>query len=110
MVSPPENLKMWVNSREYSRIIQTTTYPPFTKGTCMHVPDVEITDFRKRHQIGAFIIRATVSGLGSSTSSGAEANTAVGRPGIYQREGQEVPDNLKIWRNCVNLLGFCVRR
>ena len=32
----------------------------------MHVPDVEITDVRKRHQIGAFTSRATVSGLGSS--------------------------------------------
>ena len=61
----------------------------------MHIPDVEITDFRKRHQIGAFSIRATVSGLGSSISSGAEPSTAVGKPGIHQREGQEFHDNLK---------------
>ena len=29
----PKNLKIWVASREYSRIIKTATYPPFTKGT-----------------------------------------------------------------------------
>ena len=61
----------------------------------MHVPDVEITHLRKRHHIGAFTTRATVSRLGSSTSSGAEPSTAVGGPGIHQREGQEVHDNLK---------------
>ena len=33
MAFPPENLKFWVDSREYLRIIQTATYPPFTKGT-----------------------------------------------------------------------------
>ena len=61
----------------------------------MQVPDIEITDFRKRHQIGAFTSRATVSGLASSSISGAEPITAVGGPGIHQREGQEVHDNLK---------------
>ena len=61
----------------------------------MHVPDVKITDFRKRHQIGAFTSRAIVSGLGSSTSSGAEPNTVVGEPGIHQREGQELHNNPK---------------
>ena len=30
---PPENLEIRVDSREYSRPIQTATYPPFTKGT-----------------------------------------------------------------------------
>ena len=29
----PEKLKIWVESHEYSRPIQTATYPPFTKGT-----------------------------------------------------------------------------
>ena len=33
MAFSPENLKIWVDSREYSRQIQTATYPPFTKGT-----------------------------------------------------------------------------
>ena len=33
MVFSPENLEIWVDSREYSRPIQTATYPPFTKGT-----------------------------------------------------------------------------
>ena len=33
MAFPPEDLKIWVNSREYSCIIQAATYPPFTKGT-----------------------------------------------------------------------------
>ena len=61
----------------------------------MPVPDVEITDFWIRHQIGAFSSRATVSGLGSSISTGAETSTAVGGPGIHQREGQELHDNLK---------------
>ena len=31
--SPRENLKSWVDSREYSRPIQTATCPPFTKGS-----------------------------------------------------------------------------
>ena len=62
----------------------------------MHIPDVEIIDVRKRHlaQI-AFTSRATVPRLGSSSSSGAEPSTAVGGPGIHQREGQEVHNNLK---------------
>ena len=62
----------------------------------MHLPDVEIIDVRKRHlaQI-AFTSRAMVPGLGSSSSSGAEPSTAVGGPGIHQRKGQEVHDNLK---------------
>ena len=30
---PPENLKIWVDSREYSRQIQTGIHFPFTKGT-----------------------------------------------------------------------------
>ena len=29
----PENLKIWVNSREIYAFIQTATYPPFMKGT-----------------------------------------------------------------------------
>ena len=33
MAFSPENLKIWVDSREYSRQIQMATYPPFTKGT-----------------------------------------------------------------------------
>ena len=33
MAFSPENLEIWVDSREYSRPIQTATYPPFTKGT-----------------------------------------------------------------------------
>ena len=33
MAFPPENLKIWVNSREIRAFIQTATYPPFTKGT-----------------------------------------------------------------------------
>ena len=33
MAFSPENLKIWVDAREYSRPIQTATYPPFTKGT-----------------------------------------------------------------------------
>ena len=33
MAFPPENLKIWVNSREIHAFIQTATYPPFTKGT-----------------------------------------------------------------------------
>ena len=36
MAFPPQNLKIWVDSRECSRQIQTATYPPFTKGT--HTP------------------------------------------------------------------------
>ena len=62
----------------------------------MHIPDVEIIDVRKRQlaQI-AYTSRATVPGLGSSSSSGAEPSTVVGGPGIHQREGQEVHDNLK---------------
>ena len=61
----------------------------------MHLPDVEIIDLRKRHPIGTFTNRATVPGLGSSSSSGAKPGIAVGRPGIHQSEGQEVHDNLK---------------
>ena len=61
----------------------------------MHVPDVEITDFRKRHQISGLTSSAAVSGLGSSTISGAKHSTAVSGPGIHQREGQEVHGNLK---------------
>ena len=33
MAFPPENLKIWVNSREIHAFIQTATYPLFTKGT-----------------------------------------------------------------------------
>ena len=33
MAFSPENLKIWVDSREYSRQIQTATYPTFKKGT-----------------------------------------------------------------------------
>ena len=33
MAFSPDNLKFWVDSREYSRPIQKATYPPFTKGT-----------------------------------------------------------------------------
>ena len=36
MVYSPGNLEIWVDSREYSRPIQTATYPPFTKGTWEH--------------------------------------------------------------------------
>ena len=32
MVFPLENLEIWVDLRQYSRPIQTTTYPLFTKG------------------------------------------------------------------------------
>ena len=35
MAFSPENLKIWVNPREYSRIIETDTYPPFTKGASL---------------------------------------------------------------------------
>ena len=36
MVFSSKNLKLLVISREYSHLIQTATYPPFTKGTmCM---------------------------------------------------------------------------
>ena len=34
----PENLKIWVNSREIHAFIQTATYPPFTKGTRGYTP------------------------------------------------------------------------
>ena len=63
----------------------------------MHIPDFEIIDVRKRHlaQMGAFTSRAKVPGLGSISNSGAEPGTVVGGPGIHQREGQEVHDNLK---------------
>ena len=63
----------------------------------MRLPDVEITDVRKRHQIGAFtsLDRARVPGSGSSSSCGAQPSTAVSGPGIHQRGGQEVQDNLK---------------
>ena len=30
---PPDNLKIWVDAREYLRIIQTANHPPFTKVT-----------------------------------------------------------------------------
>ena len=33
MAFPPENLKIWVNSREIHAFIQTATNPLFTKGT-----------------------------------------------------------------------------
>ena len=33
MAFSPENLKIWVDSREIHAFIQTATYPPFTKGT-----------------------------------------------------------------------------
>ena len=33
MAFSSENLEIWVDSRKYSRPIQTATYPPFTKGT-----------------------------------------------------------------------------
>ena len=33
MAFSPENLKIWVNSREIHAFIQAATYPPFTKGT-----------------------------------------------------------------------------
>ena len=33
MAFSPENLKIWVNSRDIHAFIQTATYPPFTKGT-----------------------------------------------------------------------------
>ena len=36
MAFSPENLKIWVNSREIHAFIQTATYPPFTKGTVSH--------------------------------------------------------------------------
>ena len=62
----------------------------------MHIPHVEIFDIQKRHLAqNTFTSRATVPGLGSSSSSGAEPSTAVGGPGIHQREGQEVHDNQK---------------
>ena len=32
MAFSPENLKSWVESREFHAFIQTATYPPFTKG------------------------------------------------------------------------------
>ena len=32
MAFSPENLEIWVDSREYPRPIQTASYPPFTKG------------------------------------------------------------------------------
>ena len=35
---PPENLKIWVNSREIHAFIQTANYPPFTKGTGLACP------------------------------------------------------------------------
>ena len=37
MAFSPETLKCWVDSREYSRPIQTATYPPFTNGTILLV-------------------------------------------------------------------------
>ena len=36
MAFSPQNLEISVDSREYSHPIQTATYPPFTKGTCIH--------------------------------------------------------------------------
>ena len=73
----------------------------------MHIPDVEIIDVRKRHlaQI-AFTSRATVPRLGSSSSSGAEPSTAVGGPGINQRGGQAVNDNLKDTEEMHEFLGI----
>ena len=38
MAFDPEKLKIWVDSREYWRQIQTATYPPFTKGASLPVP------------------------------------------------------------------------
>ena len=35
MAFSPENLEIWVTSREYSGPIETAAYPPFTKGTTM---------------------------------------------------------------------------
>ena len=62
----------------------------------MHIPDVEFMDIRKRHLAPiAFTSCATVPRLGPTSSSGAEPSTAVSGPGIHQREGQEVHDNLK---------------
>ena len=62
----------------------------------MHIPDVEFIDIRKGHlaQI-AFASCATVPRLGSTSSSGAEPSIAVSGPGIHQREGQELQNNLK---------------
>ena len=42
MAFSPENLKIWVDSREYSRIIQTATYPPFTKGTPIPLDPIKV--------------------------------------------------------------------
>ena len=38
MAFSPENLKIWVNSREIHAFIQTATYPLFTKGTRLPPP------------------------------------------------------------------------
>ena len=83
----------------------------------MHVADVQISEFRKRQQIGAFTSRAIVSGLGSSSSSGAEPSTTVGGPEIHQREGQEVHNKLKdmekmhefTWILCAQMTHFASR-
>ena len=40
MAFSPENLEIWVVAREYSRIIQTATYTPFMKGTCIDPSDL----------------------------------------------------------------------
>ena len=64
--------------------------------------------FQKQYRMGALTSRATVSGLGSSNSSGAEPSTAVGGPGIHQREGQNVHDNLKDGEEMHEFTWFCV--
>ena len=80
-----------------SRILQKKHSRPHIGNLAirMHVPDVEITNFRKRHQIAGFTSSSTVSGLGSITSSGAKPSTVVGGLGIHQRQEQAVHGNLK---------------
>ena len=89
----PRNIFQWrISARSSKKTI------PASNGNLaipMHIPDGEITDFRKRHQIGLFTSSATVSGSGSSTSSGAKPSTAVNGPRIHQREGQQFHGNLK---------------
>ena len=50
MAFPPENLEIWVNSRKYSRRIQTATYPPFTKGTFLLGFGPEVPDHVRRRR------------------------------------------------------------
>ena len=67
-----------------------TPFPPLGNlAIPMHVPDVEITNFQKRHHIGGFTASANASGLGFSTSSGSKPSTAVGRPGIHNPKGKK---------------------